>query len=104
MSQHSKRVVMLYKKLLRRQRDWLVERDLINEMARKTRAVFDERASVVDPVLQKQYVKELEAEVELWSHPQPYILPTDPGGTSWQRNPPVPIELCDVSRFAKDYE
>ena len=101
--QHGRVVCALYKRLLKGQRDWLVERPLINEAARRTRAVFDLRKNEYNPDLVQKYLAELKAEAELFTHPQPYTIVTDKGGTSWERNSPVPIGFCDPHVFAREY-
>ena len=100
---HARTVCALYKRLLKGQRDWLVERALINEGARRTRAVFDARKGEGQPELVSKYVAKLHSECELWTHPMPYTIVTDRGGTSWERNPPVPLAFCDPHVFAREY-
>ena len=36
-------------------------------------------------------------EQKLWEnrHPDPWIMPTSPGGSKWQRNVPPPPHICD---------
>lgn len=100
---HARTVCALYKRLLKGHRDWIVERPLINEAARQTRFVFDERKNESNPILVDQFVAELRAECELWTHPQPYTIITDRGGTSYERNTPVPLAVCDPNAFAREY-
>ena len=47
------------------------------------------RASIADDF--QALVEETERILEGWKHPEPYIPPTAPGGTKYERNLPPPI-------------
>jgi len=39
-------------------------------------------------------IKELEAKLVEYAHPDPYCIPGMPGGSLFMRNPPLPLDVC----------
>uniref|UniRef100_A0A7J8C3G5 NADH dehydrogenase [ubiquinone] 1 beta subcomplex subunit 9 n=1 Tax=Rousettus aegyptiacus TaxID=9407 RepID=A0A7J8C3G5_ROUAE len=84
---HQQKVLRLYKRALRHVESWCVHR-----------ARFEEHRNEKDMVKATQLLRE--AEEEFWhnQHPQPYIFPDSPGGTSYER-----YECYKVPEWSLDY-
>uniref|UniRef100_A0A8C6TU45 NADH dehydrogenase [ubiquinone] 1 beta subcomplex subunit 9 n=1 Tax=Neogobius melanostomus TaxID=47308 RepID=A0A8C6TU45_9GOBI len=82
---HHQKVLRLYKKSLRHLESWCIFRDKYRFYACLLRARFDENKAEKDMVKATMLLKA--GEEEFWSnqHPQPYIFPDSPGGTSYER-------------------
>lgn len=82
---HQQKVLRLYKRALRHLESWCVHRDKYRYFACLMRARFEEHKNEKDMVKATQLLRE--AEEEFWhnQHPQPYIFPDSPGGTSYER-------------------
>ncbi|KAG7215530.1 hypothetical protein INR49_014697 [Caranx melampygus] len=82
---HQQKVLRLYKKSLRHLESWCIFRDKYRFYACMLRARFDENKNEKDMVKATMMLKA--GEEEFWSnqHPQPYIFPDSPGGTSYER-------------------
>ncbi|KAL0598581.1 NADH dehydrogenase [ubiquinone] 1 beta subcomplex subunit 9 [Plecturocebus cupreus] len=82
---HQQKVLRLYKRALRHLESWCVHRDKYRYFACLMRARFEEHKNEKDMMKATLLLKE--AEEEFWhrQHPQPYIFPDSPGGTSYER-------------------
>eukprot|EP00658_Telonema_sp_P-2_P064798 TRINITY_DN540_c0_g1_i20.p1 TRINITY_DN540_c0_g1~~TRINITY_DN540_c0_g1_i20.p1 ORF type:complete len:111 (+),score=16.95 TRINITY_DN540_c0_g1_i20:271-603(+) len=90
---HRSRVMRVYKSLLVTQRNWAIDRDVFNTEALKTQALFRSRASETNPTIIAAYVEEAERKLAHFRHPDPYILPTEFGGSKYMRNPAPPESI-----------
>uniref|UniRef100_A0A8C2PNH7 NADH dehydrogenase [ubiquinone] 1 beta subcomplex subunit 9 n=1 Tax=Capra hircus TaxID=9925 RepID=A0A8C2PNH7_CAPHI len=82
---HQQKVLQLYKRALRHLESWCVHRDKYRYFACLLRARFDEHKNEKDMVKATQLLREAEEEFWHGQHPQPYIFPESPGGTSYER-------------------
>ncbi|XP_048363265.1 NADH dehydrogenase [ubiquinone] 1 beta subcomplex subunit 9 [Sphaerodactylus townsendi] len=82
---HQQKVLRLYKRALRHLESWCVFRDKYRFFACIMRARFDEHKNEKDMVKATKLL--MAAEQEFWQnqHPQPYIFPDAPEGTSYER-------------------
>jgi NADH dehydrogenase (ubiquinone) 1 beta subcomplex subunit 9 len=80
----------LYRRSLKLALDWSVHRHLWRGQAVYIRSLFENNRDVSDPRLQRTLLKETEKLFEKWKHPDPYIHPTAPGGSKYERNLPAP--------------
>uniref|UniRef100_A0A8C0SQ77 NADH dehydrogenase [ubiquinone] 1 beta subcomplex subunit 9 n=1 Tax=Canis lupus familiaris TaxID=9615 RepID=A0A8C0SQ77_CANLF len=82
---HQQKVLRLYKRALRHLESYCVHRDKYRYFACLMRARFEEHKNEKDMVKATQLLRA--AEEEFWhnQHPQPYIFPESPGGTSYER-------------------
>uniref|UniRef100_A0A8C5MZI4 NADH dehydrogenase [ubiquinone] 1 beta subcomplex subunit 9 n=1 Tax=Leptobrachium leishanense TaxID=445787 RepID=A0A8C5MZI4_9ANUR len=82
---HQQKVMRLYKKSLRHLESWCVHRDRYRFFACLLRERFDEHKDEKDLVKATRLLKAGEEEFWTTQHPQPYIFPDSPGGTSYER-------------------
>ncbi|XP_019628861.1 PREDICTED: NADH dehydrogenase [ubiquinone] 1 beta subcomplex subunit 9-like [Branchiostoma belcheri] len=82
---HAQRVCRLYKRASRHLESWCVMRDKFRYEATLLRARFDEHKDEVDMVKAVKLLKAGEEEFLQRQHPQPYIFPDSPGGTTYER-------------------
>uniref|UniRef100_A0A2K6PV69 NADH dehydrogenase [ubiquinone] 1 beta subcomplex subunit 9 n=1 Tax=Rhinopithecus roxellana TaxID=61622 RepID=A0A2K6PV69_RHIRO len=82
---HQQKVLRLYKRALRHLESWCVHRDKYRYFACLLRAQFEEHKNEKDMMKATQLLKEAEEEFWYRQHPQPYIFPDSPGGTSYER-------------------
>uniref|UniRef100_A0A2I3MPQ3 NADH dehydrogenase [ubiquinone] 1 beta subcomplex subunit 9 n=2 Tax=Cercopithecinae TaxID=9528 RepID=A0A2I3MPQ3_PAPAN len=82
---HQQKVLRLYKRALRHLESWCVHRDKYRYFACLMRARFEEHKNEKDMMKATQLLKEAEEEFWYFQHPQPYIFPDSPGGTSYER-------------------
>ncbi|XP_037659391.1 NADH dehydrogenase [ubiquinone] 1 beta subcomplex subunit 9 isoform X2 [Choloepus didactylus] len=82
---HQQKVLRLYKRALRHLESWCIHRDKYRYFACLMRARFEEHKNEKDMVKATQLLKEAEEEFWYNQHPQPYIFPDSPGGTSYER-------------------
>ncbi|XP_043117703.1 NADH dehydrogenase [ubiquinone] 1 beta subcomplex subunit 9-like isoform X2 [Puntigrus tetrazona] len=82
---HHQKVLRLYKKSLRHIESWCIFRDKYRFYACLLRARFDENKHEKDMMKATMMLKA--GEEEFWDnqHPQPYVFPDSPGGTSYER-------------------
>ncbi|KAJ7734002.1 hypothetical protein DFH07DRAFT_845058 [Mycena maculata] len=99
-SAHRQYVQSLYKRTLKNSLDWTIRRDVWRAKAMEIRAQFDYNRNVTDPRQLAQILEQAEAKLAAWKHPDPYIPPTAPNGTKWERNLPPSTE----SPYAHDEE
>lgn len=95
---HRQKVLRLYKRALRHLESWCVHRDKYRYFACLMRARFEEHKNEKDMMKATQLLRQ--AEEEFWQnqHPQPYIFPDSPGGTSYER-----YECYKVPEWCLDY-
>ncbi|CCG82012.1 Putative uncharacterized protein [Taphrina deformans PYCC 5710] len=86
------RVASLYKRALKLSRDWTVHRDQWRIEAMDIRRRFEENLHVQNPRLLERLLEKTESELQLKKHPDPYIVPTAPGGSKWERNTKPMVE------------
>ncbi|KAH7138352.1 hypothetical protein B0J11DRAFT_514182 [Dendryphion nanum] len=84
-------VLRLYRRSLKLSLDWAVHRYLWRGQALYIRGLFEANKHVSEPRQQRALIKETEALLEKWKHPDPYRPPTAPGGSKYERNLPAPI-------------
>jgi NADH dehydrogenase (ubiquinone) 1 beta subcomplex subunit 9 len=83
----------LYRKSLRTLLSWAIDRDIFNEEATKLRSRFDHNRGV-SAAAASRLLKEGQDELFANMHPDPYVVPTQPGGSKFMRNPPLPMSVC----------
>jgi len=88
---HQQKVMSLYRRALKMSLDWAVHRDVWRGQALYIRRLFEAQRDVKDFKSQRALVEETENILQSWKHPEPYIPPTAPGGTKYERNLPPPI-------------
>jgi NADH dehydrogenase (ubiquinone) 1 beta subcomplex subunit 9 len=86
-------VSRLYRHSLRTLLSWAVDRDIFNEEATKLRARFDASRGA-SAAAASRLLREGEDELYANMHPDPYCIPTMPGGSKFMRNPPPPMSVC----------
>ncbi|KAJ7068648.1 hypothetical protein C8F01DRAFT_1247144 [Mycena amicta] len=89
---HRQYVQSLYRRRLKNSLDWTIRRDVWRGKALQIRAEFEVNRDLKDPRLLAQIFRNAEEKLAAWKHPDPYIPPTAPGGTKWERNLPPPTE------------
>lgn len=89
----------MYRRVLKSQLDWAVDRSLFNEVALETREAFRKNMNVREPQQLEKLISNAERRLEMYAHPDPYKAPVNPGGSKWQRNIPPPPETCGDSAF-----
>lgn len=99
LQQHKQRVCTLYYRALKTQLSWVVSREAFNEVARDLRNQIEAHRHEADPRRINILVSKFEDRLKQYAHPDPYTLPTDPGGTKWERNVPVPEEACRMEAY-----
>ncbi|KIM91229.1 hypothetical protein PILCRDRAFT_811740 [Piloderma croceum F 1598] len=90
-SAHRLYVKSLYRRILKNELDWIVRRDIWRAKAQEIRAEFERNRNVHDPRSLAIILQKAEEELANKLHPDPYIEPTMPGGTKWERNIPPPM-------------
>ena len=91
---HVQTVQRLYRRALRTCFNWYIDRDLFNDKSEEIRQQFEANRNVeVDSSTCKRLIRETEEELQSWLHPDPYTRNYLPGGTSFMRNTPMPLEL-----------
>ncbi|KAF9232156.1 NDUFB9, NADH-ubiquinone oxidoreductase [Melanogaster broomeanus] len=88
---HRSYVKSLYRRMLKNELDWVVRRDIWRGRAMLIRAEFERNRDIRDPRAVAQVLEKFEARLAANLHPDPYIPPTMPGGTKWERNIPPTI-------------
>lgn len=98
----------LYRRSLKLALDWAVQRNLWRGQAVYIRSLFDANKNIRDPRQQRVrrclllwvdsllitarqvLFTETEKLLQKWKHPDPYVPPTAPGGSKYERNIPAP--------------
>ncbi|KFA61363.1 hypothetical protein S40285_05883 [Stachybotrys chlorohalonatus IBT 40285] len=81
----------LYRRSLKLALDWAVHRHLWRGQALYIRSLFEANRNVTNPRHQRALLAETEKLLDSWKHPDPYIAPTAPGGSKYERNLACPI-------------
>ncbi|CAO3572522.1 unnamed protein product [Mortierella alpina] len=87
---HRRLIQSLYKRSLKTAQDWYIDTNLFRRKAVELRIQFDANKNVRHPRQIAALVKETERQLKELRHPDPYIAPTAPGGTKFERNIPPP--------------
>jgi len=82
-------VLSLYRRSLKLALDWAVHRYIWRGQAMYIRSLFEAKKNVTDPKMQRALLKETEYLLDHWKHPDPYVPPTAPGGSKYERNLPA---------------
>ncbi|CAK4620287.1 hypothetical protein LEN26_015699 [Aphanomyces euteiches] len=90
---HKQQVTRLYKRSLKLLDSWIIDRRLWNSEATKIRAQFNANKAVEIGTAQR-LLCEANAQLEHYTHPDPYVIVHMPGGSKFMRNPPLPLEVC----------
>lgn len=93
MSAHTLYVKKLYRKSLKLVSDWYWQVDEARAKALIVRHMFEENRDLVSPQEIVESLQRTEHMLALYAHPQPYIRPSAPGGSKWERNVPFPQEV-----------
>ncbi|KAF8247729.1 hypothetical protein K440DRAFT_550581, partial [Wilcoxina mikolae CBS 423.85] len=88
----------LYRRALQTSLSWSVRRDLWRVQAMNIRDLFEANKDVTEPRQLSKLLQETEATLQKWKHPDPYVPPTAPGGSKYERNIPCPI-LTPPAKF-----
>eukprot|EP01134_Creolimax_fragrantissima_P007674 CFRG7674T1 len=99
---HSLRVARLYRQALGEARSWCVTFELYREKCLEIRERFDNNKNITNKKQVDRILADTEAELHKIQHPQPYIFPTAPGGSKYERNIPPHLDLCKMK--ASEYE
>lgn len=86
---NSKRVASLFRQAMRTAFNHALKFDAYREATISIRAQFEANKDIRDPQELEQVIAQAEAKLRKWKHPDPYIPPSRPGGTKWERNLPV---------------
>lgn len=89
------RVASLYKRALKLSRDWAVQRDTWRIEVMHIRKRFEENRHVTNPRLLENLLSKAQEELTEFKHPDPYIVPTAPGGSKVRR--------CRLPRLSSVY-
>ncbi|KAK9842284.1 hypothetical protein WJX81_004547 [Elliptochloris bilobata] len=87
--QHKLRVMHLYRHSLKHLMSWAIRRDVFASEAEKVRAEIEKHRNVDDTYKARRLVERGEEVLREYLHPDPYIVPYYPGGSLYERNPPV---------------
>jgi len=96
------RITSLYRTSLKQLLSWVVSREVFYEEASKIRREFDENKMVNDPNEIERLLRNGEARLKEYEHPDPYIVPYRPGGSMFARNPPFAPETKIHLDFGKE--
>jgi len=80
-------VLILYRRHLKNNFSWALDTEVAMDMSWKTRAQFRANMNEKDPEKIRQLIHEGEKYLFDNYNNLPYIMPSSPGGTLWQRNP-----------------
>jgi len=93
---HTARVRDLYRRILKNSKSWSFVEGVWQEDALEIRREFNKHMSESRPVVVEQLIQEAEERLKKYEHPDPYIFPTHPGGSMYQRNTPIPERLRNI--------
>ncbi|KAF9363173.1 hypothetical protein BGX34_004736 [Mortierella sp. NVP85] len=83
---HRRLVQSLYRRSLKTAQDWYIDTNLFRRKAVELRMQFEAGRSLTHPRQIAQAVQDAERQLIEFRHPDPYIAPTAPGGTKFERN------------------
>ncbi|TQN66672.1 NADH dehydrogenase [ubiquinone] 1 beta subcomplex subunit 9 [Colletotrichum shisoi] len=81
----------LYRRSLKLALDWAVHRHLWRGQALYIRSLFEANRNVADSRQKRELLAQTEKLLAKWKHPEPYVHPTAPGGSKYERNLRAPI-------------
>lgn len=82
----------MFRQALRTAFDSSLKFDAYRQETLKIRAQFEANKTVSNPNELESIIRKAEAKLAEWKHPDPYIPPSRPGGTKYQRNIPLAKE------------
>ncbi|CDR40749.1 CYFA0S05e03994g1_1 [Cyberlindnera fabianii] len=92
-SPQNRHVVMtLYRRSLKLAKDWINRRDHYRIKAMEIRAQFDLYKDVGNPKELRALIEKTEDMLAKYKHPDPFISPTRPGGTKFERYVPPSLD------------
>jgi len=91
---HKRHVCHLYARSLKLARDWSASRSGWYPVAYVIRHQFRENMDKTDPRQIELLVRGTEDVLAYLFHCEPYCSPAAPGGSKYQRNTPVPVDIC----------
>jgi len=91
LSQHTLLVKTLYRRILKEQLNWDIGRDVWLRRAAETRHHFEKGRKLTDAGEINSVINMGRAWLIAWKHPDPYTIPTQSGGSSFQRNTAPPV-------------
>ncbi|KAF9420071.1 hypothetical protein BGZ94_009227 [Podila epigama] len=83
---HRRLVQSLYKRSLKTAQDWYIDTNLFRRKAVELRIQFDANKNLTHPRQIANAIQEAERQLAELRHPDPYLYPTAPGGTKFERN------------------
>ncbi|KAK3839332.1 MAG: hypothetical protein JOS17DRAFT_180667 [Linnemannia elongata] len=83
---HRRLIQSLYKRSLKTAQDWYIDTNLFRRKAVELRMQFDSNRNVRHPRHLASLLQETERQLTELRHPDPYIAPSAPGGTKFERN------------------
>ncbi|KAG0250896.1 hypothetical protein BG011_007992 [Mortierella polycephala] len=83
---HRRLIQSLYKRSLKTAQDWYIDTSLFRRKAVELRMEFDAKKNLRHPRQIAQAIQDAERQLAELRHPDPYIAPTAPGGTKFERN------------------
>lgn len=89
---NSKRVASLFRKALRTAFDSSLKFDIYRQETILIRSQFEANKHILDPKELELVYSQARAKLAELAHPDPYIPPSRPGGTKFDRNLPYPNE------------
>ncbi|KAI3404984.1 hypothetical protein KGF56_002235 [Candida oxycetoniae] len=89
---NTRRVASLFRQAMRTAFDHALKFEVYRNATLDIRAQFEANRHVSDPEQLERLIQKTEAKLAHWKHPDPYIPPSRPGGTKYQRNIPSPKE------------
>ena len=90
---HSIYVTRLYRKSLKLVRDWYLIHSELRINSCKLRLLFKENRFITSKLEKLELIKQTEHILNIYHHPNPYIYPTAPGGSKWERNLGIPEDI-----------
>ncbi|KAK6462729.1 NADH dehydrogenase I beta subcomplex 9 [Scheffersomyces coipomensis] len=89
---NSKRVASLFRKALRTAFDSTYKFEVYRAETIKIRQQIEVNKHISDPIELQEAIGKFEAKLAEFKHPDPYVAPSRPGGSKYQRNIPVERE------------
>ncbi|KAF9967536.1 hypothetical protein BGZ73_000512 [Actinomortierella ambigua] len=83
---HRRLIQSLYRRSLKTAQDWYIDTTLFRRKAVELRIQFDANKNITNPRQIAAIVRDAERQLEDLRHPDPYIYPTAPGGSKFDRN------------------
>ncbi|GMH43889.1 hypothetical protein BSKO_11823 [Bryopsis sp. KO-2023] len=95
-------VLRLYREALRTCLSWRGSRQHWFQEAREIRDQFEENRHVSDLGQIDRLIKQAEAELKEFTHPDPLRVPYVKGGSLYHRNPPIPTEMTMTYDYGRE--